>query len=526
MQKLYYLLLGLISMVIITACTPPPLYSDTNKKICNVATDINKNRAFNSGDSPATKINTNFYSQDVYRSGQSPEWLNRPVTLRANDLPLNLLMNKLIPQNTVGVQYGEGSDKNTPVSLNYSGSIRGALDEVSAKTNYAYNIEDNMITWSAFVTKTFDVSFMPGASQYLMGQKQGDTMLNLNAGANGGTVSGQNADSQFSSLEGNLSVWNDLQASIKEMLSPDGKVMVSQSTTTITVQDHPENVQKVADYLASMNKDLSKEVLLKVQVLEVSLDKNFNYGIDWNVAYQTASGRAGFGTGNLSQPFTFTPLGGNTPFGPTPAGGGVANPIVASGQAALNIPGISGGIISGPFANTQLLINALAQQGNVSTVTNPEVVTLNNQVAQIDISNQQSYLASTTTTLGGVGSISQTSLTPGVVNTGFKLYILPKIMQKNIYLQLSSELSILNSITPFTSGASTIELPSISGKHFNLRSLVTSGDTLIIAGFRQTQNTANTSSMFGTPLLGGRGADQNKVETIVLITPVLMGSNS
>jgi len=524
MRKLLYLLLtAIVCMMSLAACTVPVLYKDTLHRNCKVERQIARARAQNNGISPAIRLHNNFYASDVYHSGLSPQWLNRRVSLRANGLPLNLLMNRILPQNIVTAQYGIGANDNTLINLNYTGSIRGALNAVSAKTGYAYDIEDGMITWSNIVTKTFDVSFMPGASQYLMGQKSGDTMLNVSSSGGGSTggASGTGTDSQFSSLEANLSVWKDLQNSIKQILSPDGKVMVSESTTTVTVQDHPENVQKAADFLASMNRDLSREVSLQVKVLEVKLNQNFNYGINWNLAYQTATVGAGLATGDLSNSAGSTFLNGIKPIGPSI--GSVSNPGT--------LPGIGAGILGGPFKNTQILINALAQQGSVSTVTNPDVVTLNNQVAQIDISTQTGYLASVTTTLtGGNNSLSQTSLNPGTVNTGFKLYILPKIMNHNVYLELSSAISTLDALTTFTDGSSTgtgnqIQLPTVSGKRFNLRSVVPSGDTLVIAGFKQDQSTANKASMFGSALLGGKGADRNNIETIVLITPVIVGSN-
>jgi type IVB pilus formation R64 PilN family outer membrane protein len=522
MRKLLVKLCTVLSLGILTACTVPVLYKDTLHKNCQVEQQIHQARTENSAFSPEDRVQSHFYTSNVYHSGQSPQWLNRRVSMRTNNLPLYLLMDKLLPPNTITTQYGAGANKNSLVSLNYTGSISGALTVIAAKTNYAYDIEDNMLTWSNIVTKTFDISFMPGASEYLMGQKSGDTMLNVNSGSGSSASSGQGTDSQFSSLQGNLSVWKDLQNSIEEMLSPDGKVMVSQSTTTISVQDHPENVQKVSDYLASMNKDLSREVSLQVKVLEVNLDKNFNYGIDWNLVYNsgTFGGGIGVGTGNLGQSTNPVALGGNS------LGAGVSprfpNGLTGTSSA---LPGIGAGILHGPFQNTQVLINALAQQGSVSTVTNPDVVTLNNQVAQIDISTQTGYLASTTTTVTGVESTVQTSLNPGMINTGFKLYILPKIMNHNVYLQLSSSLSTLDRITNFGTPGNQIQLPTVSGKHFNLRSMVPSGDTLIIAGFKQNVSTANKSTMFGSPLLGGKGADSDNIETIVLITPIIVGNN-
>lgn len=527
MRKLLYLLLtAIICMMGLTACTVPVLYKDTLHKNCKVERQIAHARAYNNGISPAIRLHNNFYASDVYHSGLSPQWLNRRISLRANGLPLNLLMNRILPQNIVTAQYGIGASGNTLINLNYTGSIRGALNAISAKTGYAYDIEDGMITWSNIVTKTYDVSFMPGASQYLMGQKSGDTMLSVSSsgGSTGGST-GQGTDSQFSSLEANLSVWKDLQNSIKQMLSPDGKVMVSESTTTVTVQDHPENVQKVADFLASMNRDLSREVSLQVKVLEVKLNQNFNYGINWNLAYQSATVGGGLSTGDLSNTTNSALLGKISPSGPG------FGPLVPGGPSGFTpvsgtLPGIGAGILGGPFRNTQILINALAQQGSVSTVTNPDVVTLNNQVAQIDISTQTGYLASTTTTVTGVEGTVQTSLNPGTVSTGFKLYILPKIMNHNVYLELSSAISTLDDLKSFGPSASNqIQLPTVSGKRFNLRSVVPSGDTLVIAGFKQDQSTANKASMFGSDLLGGKGADRSNIETIVLITPVIVGSN-
>jgi hypothetical protein len=402
MRAINYILfiVSLVIVLLMTSCMPKSYqqqYQEAAKKNCDVIQDIARSKQTSS--ESASNIRTQFYSNNVYRSGASPFWLNNPVTIRTNGLPLDLTLTKILPPNSVGVQYDIGADRNRQISMNYSGRIQGALDKIAAITGYAYNIEDNMLIISPFVTKTFDMSFMPGTSQYMVGQKQGDSMLSTGGGASSGnTASGVQSDSQYSSLEGSLSVWKDLKEAVSGMLSSEGKVMVSESTTTITVRDHPQNVQAVSDYLASMNRDLSREVLLKVRVLQVALDKDFNYGIDWNLAYQSAA-RIGFSTGDLSQPANITPLGANQPFGPTGQIGKLVGPAGLSSNGSLGIPGFSAGIASGPFQNTQILINALTQQGAVSNITNPEVVTLNNQVAQIDISRQTTYLASSTTTL-------------------------------------------------------------------------------------------------------------------------------
>jgi len=517
-----------ITLFAVSACMPKSyqqLYQEAAKKNCDVIQDIS--RAKHISHNTASNLQTRFYSSNVYRSGASPGWLNEPVSIRANGLPLDSTLSKILPANSVGVQYDVGADRNRLISMNYTGRVQGALDKIAATTGYAYNIEDNMLILSPFVTKTFDMSFMPGTSQYMVGQKQGDSMLSTASGSSSNVATGTQNDSQYSSLEGSLSVWKDLKDSVSGMLSPEGKVMVSESTTTITVRDHAQNVQAISDYLASMNRDLSREVLLKVRVLQVALDKDFNYGIDWNLAYQAAA-KIGFSTGDLSQPVSITPLGAVQAFGPSGQIGKLVGPSGLSTNGSLGIPGISAGIASGPFQNTQILINALTQQGAVTNITNPEVVTLNNQVAQIDISRQTTYLASSTTTLtsGSAPGFAQTSLNPGVISTGFKLYILPKIMNGNIYLEISSELSKLAGMQTLTppGGSSSIQLPTVDGKHFNLRSMVPSRSTLIVAGFNSIDTSAGNTSSFG--IFGGKGAGQQNVETILLITPTILSGNN
>src|SRR5205823_3858044 len=98
-----------------------------------------------------------------------------------------------------------------------------------------------------------------------------------------------------------------------------------------------------------------------------------------------------------------------------------------------------------------ILFNALSQQGKTSVVSEPRVVCLNNQVAVVRIVQQNGYVASIQNTslagsTGGSGGTTNvgtvtSQVTPGTVITGLTLYILPKIMQDKIYMQVNADLS-------------------------------------------------------------------------------------
>ena len=67
-----------------------------------------------------------------------------------------------------------------------------------------------------------------------------------------------------------------------------------------------------------------------------------------------------------------------------------------------------------------------------------------------------------------------------------------------------------------------IQLPNITEKHFNQRSMIRSGDTLILAGFKQMTNRSGASQFLTSQSLGGTAAEQLNSETVVLITPIIL----
>jgi type IVB pilus formation R64 PilN family outer membrane protein len=259
-----------------------------------------------------------------------------------------------------------------------------------------------------------------------------------------------------------------------------------------------------------MNQSLSRQVVLDVQVIEVTLNKSFNYGIDWNLVRSFVHSRYHATLNNTNSSQLNAALDNSNTF-----------LLQAS---------------SGIWNGTDTIIHALATEGKVSVSTQPRVVTLNNQVAEIGINTQTTYLASVSTTVTPqVGST--TALTPNTVTTGFTLYLLPKIQGDNVYLQITSTLANLVKLQKYdskegavsdtatsTSSGDVITAPVITQKRFNERAYVPSNATLVLAGFKQLRNEANKNSVFGQDALGGYGGNQDNVETIVLITPTIINS--
>ncbi len=515
----------------LVGCNGQKLYYQTETNVADVVQRVQDARHMSNQSGkpqPAMVVNSGLYVDKTPISlAKRPAWLKNQIVIRGDNLPFSYYARTIVGGGgNILTRYQNGLDETVKVSMNYSGPLKGALDLLASKAGLVYSINGKNIYWQAYVTRTFDIAFMPGAVDYQMGKAAGTTgTVSANAGSQGGqtvnAVVDDSSSSMYSNLKGQLSVWTDLQDSIKQLLSPDGKVMVSESTTSVTVRDRPTNVELVSKFVNNFNHNLSKQVLIKVQVLDISLSNAFNFGIDWTLVKKTLGSDFIF-NGNYSTPISVSnlaPFAATTPFPGTGTQPGLP-------QLGVFNPGMATGVTA--------IINALNQQGKVSVVTEPRVVCLNNQVGVIRILNQQGYLASVqNTTVAGVagggsaGTITS-QITPGTVVTGLTLYILPKIMSKKVYLQVNADLSSLVSIVQVSSGSTTntnapvIQVPNLTQKQFNQRSVIGSGDTMILSGFRAVSNTANAMQAFDSQALGGQASTQNNIETIVLITPIIL----
>ncbi len=161
---------------------------------------------------------------------------------------------------------------------------------------------------------------------------------------------------------------------------------------------------------------------------------------------------------------------------------------------------------------------------------------MNDQIASIRITQDTGYIQSVSSSM--TDNYVSTSITPGTVTDGFTLYVLPRIQGNRVFMQISSRIANLVALmkestepTNIENGSQSvtgnqqynaIEVPTVATKEFNQRSVVTTGSTLIIAGYKRLRDETTNAKYFGIAPLGGEGAKSANVETLVLITPVIL----
>lgn len=273
-------------------------------------------------------------------------------------------------------------------------------------------------------------------------------------------------------------------------------MIASPATGTITVTDTPSVLARVTEYINGQNSALNRQVSVNVRVLSVELTDGDNYGINWDAVYSNLA--------SASNPFS---VALKTAF---PVASGAGNIIISAPATSAS-----------RWAGSSAMISALSTQGRVSELTSSTLVTLNNQPAPVNVGRRVSYLASSSTTqTANVGAT--TALTPGTVQTGFSMTLVPHIIDgKEMLLQYSLDLSSLLRLSTITSGTSSIQAPDISTSNFIQRVRIQSGETLVVAGFDQ-DNLSAVSNGIGSAenaALGSRNGTRKRTMLVVLIQP-------
>ena len=384
-----------------------------------------------------------------------------------------------------------------PIVISFDGEVSHLLDTISANYGISWEYRDSKIQFFRLSTRTFTIHALAGDSNIQSSVSDaGQTSVSGGSAAAPGNASGN----QTSISATSLSVWKSLDEAVKSMLSKEGKVVVTPALGTITVTDTPMMLARVTSFIEQQNASLSKQVVVNVQVLSVTLNRDDNYGINWGLVYSSVSKNAAWSF--------------NSVFAGVTAGASALGVKVLS-PTSDNLKSIAG---------SNALISALSEQGHVSVVTETSSITLNNQPVPMQVGTQTSYLASSaTTSSANVGST--TTLTPGVVSTGFSMSVIPHILDTdNILLQYGISLSSLSALNTVTSGTSSIQTPTIDTRNFVQRVGVRSGDTIVLTGFEQNQ-TNTTSQGVGSPSatwFGGGITGQHKHTVfVILVRPVI-----
>nr|WP_302053027.1 PilN family type IVB pilus formation outer membrane protein [Burkholderia gladioli] len=407
--------------------------------------------------------------------------------------------------------YGSRADE-TKYNMNYVGTLQGFLELTCAKGGLSWDYHDGVITIRRFVTKVLSLKALPGSSGFdaSLG-RDGQTQTGTQGGAQGSTSQNNGGYSSNTKIkmDSAYSVWTSIEGQIKAIKTPPGRYWISEATGTITVTDTKAAVDEISRIIDHENGLLTRQIVMRVEVLSVKLTSAQQYGIDWNVVFNKVTNMVPWALSFTSPTSLVSSTAGSL-------GASVLTPTSGSASA---------------WSGSQAMFNALQEYGRVKVVTTANAMTVNRQPVPVAITQQTGYLAEITPAPAGAsGNVGGTpGLTPGTVTTGFMLNLLPTILDSNsILLQFSMGISSLDSLDKQTSGTGSnqesIQTPTISSTDFLQKVALRPGDTLVLSGYEREQGQYDKRTLTDKAPVGLGGSFNGSTDreaVVILVTPVV-----
>lgn len=275
---------------------------------------------------------------------------------------------------------------------------------------------------------------------------------------------------------------NQLQTMLSPYLSEYGQVSVLAERMLLTIEDTPEFLHRFDALIRDID-HAPQQILIEAKILEISLNSDDAYGIDWSDLFSIRDTDGTFGTQGLLE---------------------------------------SGGASSAGFFLTltdqqlQLVFNALEARGQVRTLSTPKLLALENQEASVIVGDRRGFQV--TTTINQVTSETIEFLESGVI-----LRVTPQVdANGHVLLDVHPEVS--------TGNVDANGIPSQVTTEVTTQLLVPSGRTVFIGGLIKH---SSFLAQAGVPVLrripglrrvfGNENRTEANSETIVLITPHLVG---
>jgi len=314
----------------------------------------------------------------------------------------------------------------------------------------------------------------------------------------------------------------DVMKIIDKMISKRGFINFDERTNAIIVRDLTSNLELITAVIKSLD-TITQEVMIETKVIETDLNNNDNLGIDW-VLQASISGAA--------KPTTF-------PFTETKSTGllgqGGANSYVPAANTSFSlapVPGITSATAAGFTYGTinasslSATLSALSTHQNTRTLSNPRVVTLDNEKVTFNVGlqypmPQYAFNAST-----GQQQISGYTFQP----IGINFEVTPHVNNAGwITLDLHPDISAIDQLVTLQQASGSnppVQIPELSDRNIQTKVMVENGKTLVIAGLiSDVKNVVKKKVPFlgDIPWLGKLFSNNDttvtKTELLIFLTP-------
>lgn len=454
----------------------------------------NKILMFGSDPIPLSKIAGDIYN----RTGLSIDFVdNEKYDPEAEEAEADL--SSVDTSNTAMQYFNPNEDTNTeeiivedePVEeteddiyIDHNGSLKELLDFIAVKKGLKWRFDQNTnkIFIYKYDTRTYTIM---GFGETIEKDSSITTTMESNSG---GSDNGDSATSNEQSITINSKTefWSSVKETVNTMISKKGSVSFNDTQGKIIVTDNDFVLSAVEDVVTDLNKDAFREVSLKIEVINLTVNDTRNLSASLDIQ-------------GLNDKF-------NVSFG--------------GGIDLNNAPDNS---ISFSDGTTSAMLELLDKVGQVNVENKVVATTLNNMPVPVQLTKNQTYIEQISTEDDGNTGDKTTEVEVGIVSEGITMTATPKAIGQNVLLDYSLNLSNIDSIDE-APGDVKVQLPITSTKNFVQRSNLKNGVPRIIATVeRLTESTSSTHPLNENLWMvgGSEGVETKKDILMVVVTPYI-----
>ena len=317
--------------------------------------------------------------------------------------------------------------------------------------------------------------------------------------------------------------WAYLESKIRKLLKNQAgrDVIVSPMSGMVTVRAYPDEIREVREFLEQETDHLNRQVILEMQLIEVSLKNEYQQGINWSKAGDTIDWSTSGGTTHSADLLfdSVHKLSDN-----------VIKTTIGGGGALT--------VTDGAFS---AVLSLLETQGDVNVLSKPRVTAMNNQKAVIKVGGDEYFVTDvSTTTVTGTSTTSTPNVELTPFFSGISVDVTPKINNDDtVLLHIHPAIiDIEEQIKTVSFGADSDTDLVIPVAKSDVRESDTvvkaqSGDVIVIGGLMKTIEKDIVSKV---PLLGdipwlgelftNRQKVNNKTELVILVKPQIVKQNT
>ena len=259
------------------------------------------------------------------------------------------------------------------------------------------------------------------------------------------------------------------------------QIVTDEANNALIIRADAASYAAIEDVVKQMDVP-PNQVMVEATIVEVTLNDTLKYGVEWYFK-------------NANETYTMSP----------------------SGSVATHFPGLG---ITYAGTNLQAALSMLGGLTDVTVISSPKILTLDNKAATIEVGDQIPIVTQTavSTTTNGSPIVSNVEQR----DTGVILSVTPRIGNSGIvYLDVSQEVSTSTQTT-----TSNIDSPTIQQRRIHSTVAVNDGATIALGGLIQNSQTKGDSGipfLKDIPILGAAFSTKSDVrgrtELLVFLTP-------